>query len=47
MFDLTGRVLRAHEAAMKTAHLVTFRGRVLVLELGLGLVGCGQNKLLG
>jgi hypothetical protein len=35
MFDLARRVFRAHEAAMKAAHLVTFGRRVLVLKLGL------------
>jgi hypothetical protein len=35
VLDLAGRVLCAHEAAMQAAHLVTFRRRVLVLELGL------------
>ena len=33
MLDLAGRVLCAHEAAVQTAHFVTFRGRILVLEL--------------
>lgn len=36
MFNLARRVLRAHEAAVQTAHLITFCGRVLVLELSKG-----------
>lgn len=44
MLDLARRVLRAHEAAVEAAHLVTFRRRVLVLEFGLE---CSQYKILG
>jgi hypothetical protein len=35
MLNLTRRVLRANEAAVQTAHFVTFGGCVLVLEFGL------------
>lgn len=35
MLDLARRVLRAHEAAMEAAHLITFGRRVLVLKFGL------------
>jgi hypothetical protein len=35
MLDLARCVLCAHETAMQTADFVTFRGRVLVLKLGL------------
>jgi hypothetical protein len=35
MLNLARRVLCAHETAVQTADFVTFRGRVLVLKLGL------------
>jgi hypothetical protein len=35
MLNLTRRVLCTYEAAVQAAHLVTFRGRVLVLKLSL------------
>jgi hypothetical protein len=43
MLDLARRVLRAYEAAVQAAHLVTFRGRVLVLKLGLIVDMEGQH----